>query len=106
MTLASDYLIYARKIADPLEQRSVESFENLRLWAYMIQNSFYGVTIEPPKLHDGLEDKMKLLLEGDKAEWAGLLSSLTQTFPIPIFLLPKSEPIYHRLESLRRKIAA
>lgn len=104
MTLASDYLDYAKRIADLLTNPSSKTFRAVKLSARKIQESFYGLTIQPPKVLDGLEGSIELLFQGNPCEWEKLLQPLTCTVPCTFPNYPASAPVYHRLLSLRRRL--
>ena len=106
MSLASDYLTYAERIADHLRDPNPKTFEAARLQAYLVQNSYYGVSIDPPKLHDNLQARVDLLLQGNESEWRKLLSPLKRVVPHSFPSYSSSEPVYHRLDSIRQRLSA
>ncbi|VVB78499.1 Uncharacterised protein [uncultured archaeon] len=104
MTLASNYLDYAGKLADFLKNPSDLNHNSLELSAKNVQESWYGVSIDPPKVLDGLEETLNLLFAGNKSKWDGLLYSLT-TGSIVSLGRNAVAPVYHRLVSIREKFS-
>lgn len=104
MSLASNYLEYADKISRFLKDPSIENRNIVEISAKKLECSFYGVTISPPKVLDGLERSLELLSIGDFNEWERLLNPLRNRIPGTVGDYSASDPVYYRLESIRDKI--
>ncbi|MFA5259242.1 MAG: hypothetical protein WC979_07120 [Candidatus Pacearchaeota archaeon] len=105
MTLASNYLDYASSVANFLKNPSNKTYRTTRVSAKTVQESWYGVSIEPPRVLDGLEETLKLLLSGSKNAWDSFLRPLTSS-PIVGLGYNSVAPVYHKLVSIQEKLLA